>query len=125
MLKTGCRVEAAQLDDGADLERLLGFALSIAVRLLQLRQLARHAPERWARTAVDPLLVQIVAHERAVDPAEMSLQQFWQHVAALGGHQGRKRDGPPGWRTLWRGWRYVSDLYTGACLFAQSNKGSV
>jgi hypothetical protein len=28
-------------------------------------------------------------------------------VAQQGGYLGRKRDGPPGWKTLWRGWLYV------------------
>ncbi len=44
-------------------------------------------------------------------------EQFWQQVARLGGHQGRRHDGPPGWRTVWRGWRYLSDLADGARLF--------
>ena len=43
-LKTGCRIARRQLDDGADIQRLLGFALPIAVRLLQLRQTVRQAP---------------------------------------------------------------------------------
>lgn len=53
-LKTGCRVERSQLDDGADLERLLGFAAPIAVRLLQLREAARHVPETLIPLANSP-----------------------------------------------------------------------
>jgi len=44
-LKTGCRIEASQLDHGDDLQRLLGFLAPIAMRLLQLRQVVRTAPE--------------------------------------------------------------------------------
>lgn len=124
-LKTGCRVEAAQLDDGADLTRLLGFAVPIAARLLQLRQLARHAPDQPAMSALDPLLVHLVAHERGVAAAGLTLAQFWRQVAMLGGFQGRTRDGAPGWRTLWRGWRRVADLYAGARLARELNECSV
>jgi hypothetical protein len=117
-LKTGCRIEQRQLDDGADIQRLLGFALPIAVRLLQLRQTARQAPQVPALTVVEPLLVQVLARRQGLDWHTLTAEQFWLQVARLGGHQGRRRDGPPGWRTVWRGWRYLSDLADGARLFA-------
>lgn len=28
-------------------------------------------------------------------------------IAKLGGFIGRKRDGEPGWITLWRGWQFL------------------
>ncbi len=117
-LKTGCQIERSQLDDGADIQRLLGFMLPIAVRLLQLRQTARQAPQMLATTVVEPLLVQVLARRRTLDWRTLTAEQFWQQVARLGGYQGRRRDGPPGWRTVWRGWRYLSDLADGARLFA-------
>jgi hypothetical protein len=40
-LKTGCDIERSQLGHFDDIGRLLGFKLPVAVRLLQLRQLAR------------------------------------------------------------------------------------
>jgi hypothetical protein len=40
-LKEGCRLEASQLDQAADLHRLAAIAGIVAVRLLQLRDLAR------------------------------------------------------------------------------------
>ena len=117
-LKTGCQIERSQLDDGADIQRLLGFALPIAVRLLQLRQTVRQAPQTPAITVVAPLLVQVLARRQKLDWQTLTAEQFWQQVARLGGFQGRRRDGPPGWRTVWRGWRYLSDLADGARLFA-------
>jgi len=117
-LKTGCRIERSQLDEAADIARLLGFASLIAVRLLQLRQAARHTPEIPATALVEPLMVQVLAARQHTDWPTMTAEQFWHRVARLGGHQGRRRDGPPGWRTVWRGWRYLSDLTEGARLFA-------
>ncbi len=117
-LKTGCRVEDTQLDDGADIQRLLGFKIPIAVRLLQLRQLVRIAPDQLAQKLIDPLLVKIAAHSQNRDAASMTMNQFWINVAKTGGYQGRRSDGPPGWRTLWAGWCHINDLATGARLFA-------
>jgi len=120
-IKTGCQIERSQLDTAADIQRLLGFTLPIAVRLLQLRQTARQAPETPAVTVVEPLLVQLLACRQKLDWRTLTARQFWQHVARLGGYQARRQDGPPGWRTVWQGWRYLSDLADGARLFAALN----
>lgn len=122
-LKTGCRVEDSQLDDGADLQRLLGFAAPIAVRLLQLRQAARNIPDVPATALVEPLRVLVLARRQKADADTMTAAEFWRRLARLGGHQGRRRDGPPGWRTVWRGWRLLSDLTEGARLFVAPDTG--
>jgi hypothetical protein len=120
-LKTGCRVEGSQLDDADDLQRLLGLAAPIAVRLLQLRHDARQAPDALAATRVDPLMVDVLARQQQTNAQTMTVFDFWCRVARLGGFQGRKRDGFPGWRTVWRGWRYLSDLTEGARLFVNND----
>lgn len=117
-LKTGCRVEHSQLDDGADLQRLLGFAIPLAIRLLQLRQSARQTPEQDANEVVEPLMVEVLARREKLDGRTMTTGRFWQEVARLGGHQGRRRDGSPGWQTIWKGWRLLADLTEGARIFA-------
>lgn len=124
-LKTGCTVERSQLDDAADIRRLLGFAIPIAARLLQLRQVARRTPELPAVAVVEPLMVTVLARRQKKDAHGMTIGQFWHAIARLGGHQGRASDGPPGWRTIWRGWRYLSDLTDGARLFAADNTPEV
>jgi hypothetical protein len=111
------------LDEGADIQRLLGSAAPIATRLLQLRQAACQTPARLAITVVEPLMVQVLARLQQSDWQTLTVEQFWRHVSRLGGHQGRRRDGPPGWRTVWRGWRYLSDLTQGAKLFAEPDTG--
>ncbi len=115
-LKTGCRVEHAQLDDGADLQRLLGFLAPVAVRLLQLRQAVRVGPDVPAQTVVEPVTLKLLAAYFHTEAATLTLHDFWLSVARLGGHLGRKSDGPPGWRTLWKGWQQLSDWVTGARL---------
>ena len=115
-LKTGCRVEHAQLDGGPDLQRLLGFLAPVAVRLLQLRQAVRVVPDVPAQTVVEPVTVKLLAAHFHREAATLSLHDFWRFVARLGGHLGRKGDGPPGWRTLWKGWQQLSGWVVGARL---------
>lgn len=117
-LKTGCRIEQSQLRDGAALQRLVGLLAPVAVRLLQLRQAARTAPEQPATAVVDARVVQVVAHLTGQPSHDLSCAQVWRLVARLGGHQGRTGDGDPGWRTVWRGWQYVHTILRGVTLAA-------
>ena len=58
------------------------------------------------------------AVEPRVKARTLTLEAFWQAVARMGGPLGRRGDGPPGWRTVWRGWRHLEELTEGARLFA-------
>ncbi len=114
-----------QLHSGQALKRLLGLCAPIAMRLLQLREIARLEPERLASEElpgelVQPVeLVQVVGALAEMEPEEierLTVGRFWKEVAKPGGHQGRRRDGPPGWKTLWRGWIYVQTIMQGVHL---------
>lgn len=124
-LKTGCRIEHAQLDAGDDLQRLLGFHALIAVRLLQLRQTVRIAPNTPVAqvAAIDPLWIQLLAAHFKVAAHTLTAHQFWMRVAQLGGHQGRASDGPPGWRTLGKGWRHLALWADGVRLLSPEKCG--
>jgi len=124
-LKTGCRMEDSQLDHGDDLKRLLGFSALIAVRLMQLRQVVRTAPETPATTAatLDPLMVRLLAAKFKLAVSSLTVKMFWTLVAQLGGYLGRTSDGPPGWRTLWRGWRHLSEWADGVRLLTPAKSG--
>ena len=120
-LKSGCTVERAQLDEADDIRRLLGFAAPIAVRLLQVRQAARQSPDLPAQAVVEPLMVEVLARRQKLASEVMTISEFWRAVARMGGHLGRKGDGPPGWQTLWKGWCRLTDLTEGARLFLSQN----
>jgi hypothetical protein len=117
-LKTGCRLEQRQRQSDAALVRLVGFLALLAVRLLQLRALARLAPARLARAVLPPDLVRMVAHLVTMPVDDLTLDRFWHTVAQRGGYQGRKSDGPPGWKTIWRGWLEIQHLREGVHLAA-------
>jgi hypothetical protein len=115
-LKTGCRLEERQVQSAERLMRLLGLLSPLAVRLLQLRDLARRDPERPAHEILDTDLLAIVAAQTDQTPALMTSDAFWKTVAQMGGYLARRGDGPPGWKTLWKGWLRVQTLLEGVHL---------
>ena len=118
-LKTGCHIEQRQLQSYEGLRRLLGLLAPTAVRLLQLRAAARQSPEQSASQVLPTDLVQVVAALAQVPAAGLTAQQCWYTIARYGGYLGRKGDGPPGWKTLWKGWVYIQALLEGVHLAAR------
>ena len=104
-LKSGCRIEERQGPRVDGLIRLLGLLSPLAVRLVQIRGYARSEPERPAHEVIEPLLLAVVARRSGQSPLIMTVgsdlgwrSHAW--VASLS----RSHDGPPGWRTMWKGW---------------------
>ncbi len=118
-LKTGCRIEEAQLKTGKRLLILLGILGIIATQLLQLRDLSRQQPERLAEEVVEKEVVDIVKAKFDIKGA-ISLKELWRRIAIMGGFLGRKSDGNPGWQTIWKGWLRVQDMLEGIALKAKN-----
>jgi len=121
-LKTGCRVEERQRQTYDGLRTLLGFLAPLAVRLLQLRTAARQQPERAASDVLAPEVVKVVAHLANVPPDRLTVRRCWHRIAQAGGYLGRKGDGEPGWKTLWKGWFYIQTLLEGVHLASQLSR---
>ena len=109
-------MEDSQLQQGQALTRLLGFLSVVAVRLLQVESAARTVPHLPADRMVDTEMLAFLCHLRHLDPAGMTVYQFWRELAKLGGFLARKHDGEPGWQTLWRGWNYFYPRFEGYLL---------
>ncbi len=88
----------------------------LAVRLWQLRAAARQDPERPACSVIDPLTLAVLAQRSGKSSATMTVGTFWTEVARLGGYLARSHDGPPGWRTIWKGWLSLQSLLEGVHL---------
>ena len=118
-LKTGCEIEERQIQTYEGLRTLLGFLAPLAVRLLQLRAVAREEPERPAQEVLPADVVQVVAHLAHVAPERLTSQRCWHRIAQAGGYLGRKGDGEPGWKTLWKGWLSIQTLLEGVHLASE------
>jgi hypothetical protein len=117
-LKTGCQIEQRQMRSVEALVRLLGILTPMALRLLCLREIAQTAPHTDATEVLSPEVVQVVAHLAKRPMAHLSANELWRTIASFGGYFNRKGDGPPGWKTLWRGWVYVQTVLQGVHLAA-------
>jgi hypothetical protein len=112
-LKTGCKVEQRQLMTAERLEALIGILGIVAVRLLQLKTNARLTPETPASQCVPHEWVTTLSKRIGKGASSMTVRQFTHEMAKMGGFLGRKGDGEPGWRTLWRGWEKLSLIHEG------------
>ena len=123
-LKEGCRLERSQLQDAQALMRLTAVLSVVAIRLIQLRDLADKpgGDAQTLRQLLPATWILIVAALARTDPAALTPQQFWQAIAKRGGWLGRKNDGRPGWKAIWTGWHDVHQLVEGAELIASINK---
>jgi hypothetical protein len=104
-LKRACRVEERQLESAATLTTALGVMAVAAWRLLAVRTLAQHTPERSAEVLFRPsqLAVMVESSKTDLEEAEgTTLKEALLAVAAMGGHL--SRNGPPGWLVLHRGY---------------------
>lgn len=111
--KSGCRVEEVRLETAARLRPCLLLYKIVAWRVLYLTWLGREAPalpcdvvfaaEEWKP-------VWRVTQQAPLPAQPPRLAEFVGLVGRLGGHNGRRGDGPPGAEALWRGLRRLADL---------------
>lgn len=115
VLKSGCRIEDLRLSSAARVQKALALLTPVAVRVVALRDLSRLSPGApctrvltdgewralWTRIHGSP-------PRARTRPPTIGQATLW--IGRLGGHLGRRGDGPPGVRTLWRGMRDLAAL---------------
>lgn len=114
VLKTGCRVERIQLKTVEALTCALVIYAVIAWRILYLTHLGRTCPdmpcscvfeeEEWKAACA------VVRRKNQKSTGEPTLSEFIGIIGKLGGHLGRKSDGPPGPQSIWQGMARVRDF---------------
>ena len=116
-LKTGgSHVEDLQLETRERLERAITLYSIVAWRLLWMTYQVRVDPEQSPTVAFSPAeitaLERLVTTQKPARPAgqPLTLRDAIRAMAKLGGFLGRKSDGEPGVKTLWRGYRQLQLL---------------
>jgi hypothetical protein len=117
-LKSGCRAEALELETADRLTKAVMLYSMIAVRIVALRDLARQEPDAPCTTILSDdawraLYAKFEKKAPDLDTPVPTVRQAILWIGRLGGHLNRKRDGMPGVRTLWRGWRDLTILVAG------------
>jgi hypothetical protein len=108
--KNGCQEEARRFETAARMEACVAVLALVAVRVFQLRQALETQPQASAEEVgtADEIAVlrRFVKHQAPL----FTVRDFVRAVAKLGGFLGRKRDGEPGVRALWRGYQRLQDM---------------
>ncbi len=112
-IKTGMKIEELQLETGERLFRAIAVMSIVALRLLDIRELGRAAPEAPAAlTGLSALELEVLSN--AVDRTLTTVASVILALGRLGGHMNRPSDGMPGWITLWRGMQALRLMVKGA-----------
>jgi hypothetical protein len=111
-LKTGLKVEEAQLRTGARLKALVAVASVVAVRVLALGEEAKTDPEaeveRMGMEEEEMAVLRAYTGKAIRTVGEAVLA-----IGRMGGHMNRRADGMPGWQTLWRGMARLAEMVEG------------
>lgn len=115
VLKEGCRVEALQLSTMERIERALALFLVVAWRIMRLMRLGRALPDLDASLLLEPEEWQaaFILNKKPVPKTPPRLNEVIRLIAQLGGFLGRKSDGEPGVKTIWRGLQRIMDFAAG------------
>jgi hypothetical protein len=117
--KTGCSEEQVRFRDVESLKASLALLSVVAVRVVQLRQAGRAYPQEPAERVASAVEIAVLQQALGVVAAAWTVAAFVRGVAQLGGFLGRKCDGQPGWKVLWRGYKKLQSLVEGARLHEQ------
>ncbi len=105
VLKNGCEVEALQLSAIDRIERALALFMVVAWRVTYLMRKGRTCPDLDARLFFDPDEIRgarlLTKKKMPVIPP--TVNEVVRLIAQVGGFLGRKSDGEPGAKTIWRG----------------------
>jgi len=125
--KTGCSIEKRQFDSKDPLCTVIGFLGLLAIQLLRSRYFAKVDPEASFERVVTQKEAQELARKSArkyLKPIDLTIAHegtmlWWVLLLGrMGGHQGYKSKGLPGWQTLWKGLNYFNSLLEGYLLQA-------
>ena len=116
VLKSGCGVEKLQLETAERIKKALATYAIVAWRLLWLTYHSRENPSQSSETILEEHEWQSLychIHNTSEVPKQApSVKQAIIWIAKLGGFLGRKSDGEPGVKVLWRGLQRLHDIST-------------
>jgi len=122
-LKSGCSMEKRQFDSAEAMTNCIAILSLTALHILRMRHLAqlKDQPVEQVLNEQEVKLALILADEylKPVDLKECKPKTvLWLilTLARMGGHQGIRQKGLPGWKTLWLGWSDFKKLMDGIIL---------
>ena len=118
VLKSGTKIEELQLKDAKSLQKAIAVYSMAAFRVMQLVYESRHHPDVSCEVILTKAqwqtLYMLIDKSGKIPQTPPALKQAVMWIGRLGGHLGRKSDGPPGLKTVWQGYQqlcHAASLY--------------
>jgi Transposase DNA-binding/Transposase Tn5 dimerisation domain len=112
--KNGCCEEDRRFETAERMQACLAVLSVVAVRVYQLRLALKEAPLAAAEEVATAEEVEVIrSMHKGKRQKALTVKDFVFAVAKLGGFLGRKGDGEPGVRSLWRGHQRLQDMVAG------------
>ena len=115
VLKSGCHAELSVVPDLAAFRRVLAVAWPIATHIARWTYAARVTPLEPAAPhlgdeAIEMLKLACRYHHLPLPRRPWTVSDAILRLAQMGGYEPRK-DRPPGWKVIWRGWRVFNNFW--------------
>lgn len=113
ILKSGCQIEELQLETQERLQKAIAVYSIVAWRILWLTYQARDTPDSPCTVILSEdewKALWVSTKKTDIPPDPPTIREVTRLIAKLGGFLGRRRDGDPGVKVLWRGFRRLEDL---------------
>ena len=114
ILKSGCRVEARQMEQARRLKNCLSIDMIVAWRIHYLTTLGRETPNVpctvYFTDSEWKALTTFTTKTKTPPETPPCLNDAVRLLGKLGGHLGRNGDGQPGMEVLWRGTARLTDI---------------
>ena len=127
VLKSGTKIEELQLKDAGSLQKAIHVYSMAAMRIMQMVYQSRITPEVSCEVVLTKgqwAAMYVLIHKTPNIPDQPpTLGQAVAWIGKLGGHLGRKSDGPPGLKTVWLGYQRVCDAESFYTVFSTLNLG--
>jgi len=127
VLKSGTKVEELQLKQAESLQKAIHVFSIAAMRIMQMVYLSRANPELSCElilTKAEWTVLYVLIHKKKeLPPQPPTIDEAIRWIGKLGGHLGRRSDGPPGLQAVWVGYQRIMDAANFYEIFALENLG--
>ena len=114
VIKSGCGIENLQLKQAESLKKAIALYSLAGFKIMQLTYQSRVTPDvncEVVLTTDEWQALYLRMHKTgSLPPTPPTLAQAAKWIGRLGGHLGRKSDGPPGLKTIWQGYLRLRDF---------------
>ena len=126
-LKSGTRIEKLQLQKAGALQKAIHVYSIAAMRIMQLTYQARDTPDVSCEIVLSKqqwIVLYTLIHKSPPKADQIpTLGEVAKWIGRLGGHLGRKSDGPPGLKAIWTGYKRLCDAASAYLILTNSKFG--